>query len=276
VTELIPGETKPFEVVKNEVAKAYQKSRAENLFYEAGEKLAEMSYENPGSLDAVAKALNLIVKQSPLFTRDQGEGIAGEAKVREAAFSEEVLQGNNSTPIEIGPERLVVLRMLEHKPATVRDFDAVKSEAAVSLLAEKAKELALEKARKLKSRLQAGESMETLAAAEKLEVRKQTGLTRTKTDVPDQLIDAVFSAAKPVGDSPSVFSSAMPDGGQVVVSLSKVTPGVIGEEDRKKLDLARRNIARAFGQTEFDALLSSLEKEADISVRSDAEATKNR
>jgi peptidyl-prolyl cis-trans isomerase D len=275
VTELVPGETKPFDSVKDEVAKAYQKSKAENLFYEAGEKLAEMSYENPDNLDSVAKALNLAVKKSPLFTREKGEGIAGEAKVREAAFSEEVLQGNNSTPIEIGPERLVVLRVLEHNPAAVRDLESVKQEVADALLAEKAKQQSVDKAQKMKARLQAGESLQSVAAENKLEIKKLTGLSRNDTSVPEPLSDAVFKAAKPVGNKPTVFVAALPEGEQVVASLSKVTPGVMTEEDKKRMDLARKNIARAFGQTEFNALLGSLEADADISVHSKAEAAKS-
>ncbi|MGR8980854.1 MAG: SurA N-terminal domain-containing protein [Gammaproteobacteria bacterium] len=275
VTELIPGETKPFESVKKELTEAYQKSQAENLFYEAGEKLAEMSYENPDNLDSAAGALKLNVNKTPLFTRENGEGIASDAKVREAAFSEEVLQGNNSTPIEIAPEHLVVLRVLEHKQAAVRDLNSVKQEVVAVLQAEKAKKADLEKAEKIKTRLQSGESVKSVAAQEKSEVKKITGLTRNSKDVPEQLSDAIFSAAKPVGNQPTVFLAPLPSGEQVVVSLSKVTPGVMSEEDKKQLDLAKKNIARAFGQTEFNAMLSSLEAEADIAVRKEAEAAKN-
>ncbi|MGZ8143110.1 MAG: SurA N-terminal domain-containing protein [Methylosarcina sp.] len=275
VTELVPGETKPFESVKNEVAKAYQKSKAENLFYEAGEKLAERSYENPDNLDAVAAELKLNVKQSALFTREKGEGIASEAKVREAAFSEEVLHGNNSTPIEISPERLVVLRVLEHKPASVRDLNSVKQEVITALLAEKAKQQVVDKAQKLKTRLQAGESLQAVAVSDKLEIKKLTGLARNDTSVPELLSDAIFKAAKPVGNKPTVFVAALPTGEQVVASLSKVTPGTMTEEDKKRMDLARKNIARAFGQTEYNALLSSLETDTDISVRSNADTAKS-
>lgn len=267
VTELIPGETKPFESVRAEISKAYQRSQAENLFYESGEKLAEMSYENPDNLDTVADNLKLKLNKTGLFTRDSGEGIAGEAKIREAVFSEEVIQGNNSTPIEIGPERLVVLRMLEHKPAAVRGFDEVKPEVAKALSAEKARQATLEKAQEIKTRLQGGESIQKIATENRLDVKKMVGLTRTKTDLPEPLSEAIFQASKPIGNKPTIFIAALPDGEQVVASLSKVSPGVMSDEDRKKMDLARKNIARAFGQAEFNALLGSLEKDADISVQ---------
>ncbi|MFA5018762.1 MAG: SurA N-terminal domain-containing protein, partial [Methylobacter sp.] len=220
VTELVPGEIKPFESVKNEVTKAYQKAQAENAFYEAGETLTEMSYENPDNLKTVADALGVTIKKSALFTKDKGDSIAADEKIRNAAFTEEVLQGNNSTPIELGTDRLVVLRMLEHKPAAARELNDVKKDIVAVLLSDKAKQQAIETAKKIKTRLQAGESIQTVAAENKLQVKTVAGLTRSKEDVPLPLSQAIFKAAKPVGGKPTVFIAELPAGEQVVVSLS--------------------------------------------------------
>lgn len=272
VTELVPGEVKPFDAVKPELTKAYQKAQAENAFYEAGETLTEMSYENPDNLQTVADALGLTIKRSALFTKDQGEGIASDPKIRSAAFSEEVQQGNNSTPVELGPERLVVLRMLEHKAAAARDLNEVKQEVVETLLKDKAKQQAIEKAQQIKTRLQAGESIDTIAAENQLTVKKVAGLTRNNGELPWQLNQAIFKAAKPVGDKPTVFTAALPSDEQAVVSLSKVKEGVMSEDDKKQMELATKNIARAFGQNEFNAVMNSLQAEADISVRTQAQA----
>ncbi len=267
VTELVPGEIKPFDSVKNEVTKAYQKAQAENAFYEAGETLTEMSYENPDNLKTVADALGVTIKKSVLFTKDKGDGIAADEKIRNAAFTEEVLQGNNSTPIELGTDRLVVLRLLEHKAAAARELKDVKKDIVAVLLADKAKQQAVEKARQIKARLQAGESIQTVAAENKLQVKTIAGLTRSKEDVPLPLSQAIFKAAKPVGGKPTVFIAELPAGEQVVVSLSKVKEGVMTEDDRKQMELATKNIAKAFGQTEFNALINSLQADADVSVK---------
>jgi len=266
VTELIPGEVKPFDAVKNEVTKAYQKAQAENAFYEKGERLTEMSYEHPDSLKTVADNLALAVNKSALFTKDKGDGIAADEKVRNMAFTEEVLQGNNSTPVELGTDRLVVLRLLEHKAAAARDIKDVKQDIAATLLADKAKQQAIEKAKQIKTRLQAGESIQAVAAENKLQVKTAAGLTRNKEDLPLPLSQAIFKAAKPVAGKPSVFIAELPAGEQAVVSLTKVTAGVMTEDDKKQLDLATKNIAKAFGQTEFNALINSLQADADVSV----------
>jgi peptidyl-prolyl cis-trans isomerase D len=227
-----------------------------------------MSYENPDNLKTVADALSVSIKKSNLFTKEKGEGIAADEKIRNAAFSEEVLQGNNSTPIELGSDRLVVLRMLEHKVAARRTLDEVKPEVITVLSTEKAKQQSIEKAKQIKSRLVAGEPIQKVAADNKLEVKTQAGLTRNKTGViPEPLSNAIFKAAKPVGDKPSIFVTALPSGEQVVVSLSKVKDGVMSDDDKKQLALATKNIAKAFAQTEFSAVVSSLQAEADISVK---------
>lgn len=267
VTELIPSQIKPYDSVKNEVVKAYQKAQAENGFYEAGEKLTETSYQNPDSLQAAADALGLTIKKSSLFTKDHGDGIAADDKIRSAAFTEEVLQGNNSTPIELGTEVLVVLRMQEHKPAATKDLDAVKKDIIAILSNEKSRQLAVEKAKQIKARLQTGAAIQVVAVENKLELKNIKGLTRRKADLPGPLSQAIFKAAKPVGGKPSVFVTALPSGEQIVAILGKVTEGGMSDGDKRQLELAKKNIGNAFGQTEFNAVLNSLEADADISVQ---------
>ena len=272
VTELVPSSVKSFEIAKPEVAKAYQKSQAENAFYEAGEKLTEMSYEHPDSLQTVADGLSLVVQKSSLFTKDKGEGVATDEKIRNAAFSEEVLQGNNSAPIEQPSERLIVLRLLEHKTAAKKDIAEVKDEIAAELVKEKAQRLALEKAKKIQVSLEAGTSIQSVASENKVEIKSEKGLVRGKNKLPEYLSDAIFKAAKPIGDKPSVFLTVLPSGEQVVVSLSKVTTGTMSEDDKKQLELAKKNIAKTLGQTEFNQVLNSLQAEADVEVNKKPQA----
>ena len=272
VTELVPGNIKTFDSVKNEVTVAYQKAQAENAFYEAGEKLTALSFEHPDSLQTVADALGVTVKKSALFTKDKGDGVAADEKIRNAAFTEEVLQGNNSAPVELGTDRLVVVRLLEHKATAKRELNDVKQDVAAVLSKEKAQLLAVEKAKQIKARLQAGESIQAVAAENKLAIKTEKGLVRGKNKLPEPLSAAIFKAAKPTGDKPTVFIAVLPTGEQIVVSLSKLTAGVMSEDDKKQLELAKKNIANAFGQVEFNQALNSLQSEADIEVNAKPQA----
>lgn len=267
VTQLVPSEVKSFEAVKEKLTKSYQKAQAENAFYEAGEKLTEMSYENPDTLQSVSEALKLEIKKSGLFTRDKGDGIATEQKVREMAFSDEVLHGSNSTPVELGPDRLVVLRLLEHKPAAVRELNSVKQDVTTAILNEKAKQQALDKANKLKQLLIAGESIQKVASENKLTVQEAASISRNKAAaMPEQFIQATFKAAKPLPGKTTIFTVPLSSGEQIVASLKKVTPGIMSEDDKKQMELAKKNLAKAFGQSEFNAMLATLQANADVTI----------
>jgi peptidyl-prolyl cis-trans isomerase D len=109
--------------------------------------------------------------------------------------------------------------------------------------------------------------MQTIAAENKFAIKPLTGLTRSKTDAPTQLNQAIFKAAKPLGDKPTVFTTELPSGEQVVVSVSKVQEGVMSDDDKKQLQLAIKNLGKAFGQADFNALINSLQAKADISVK---------
>jgi len=266
VTELTSAETKPFDSVKAEVTKAYQKSQAENLFYQQGESLTEISYQNSDNLQAAANQLNLTVKKTGLFTKTQGEGIAATEKIRSVAFSDEVLNGTNSTPIEVGTDHLVVLRLLEHKAAENKPLEQVKSDVIKAVQAEQAQQKVIETAQTMKTKLLAGETLEKVAADYKLPVQKSAGLTRMKKDFNVMLNEAIFKAAKPVADKPTIFTVTLPTHEQIVVSLTKVQDGTMNEEDKKRTDMAKKNISKAIGDGEFNALINTLEEKADIEI----------
>lgn len=266
VTELEPAVVKPFEAVKTELTKAYQRKEAEVNFYALNDRLAEVSYQNPDSLTAVADALGAKTEKTPLFTKAAGEGIAKEAAVRSAAFSEEVLKGNNSEPIELGTDKIVVLRMLKHHPAATRDLKDVKASIVTALLAEKARQQAVSVAAELKKQLLSGKTLPALAAEYKLTVKTVNKLSRNGTEALAQITQTVFKAAKPVAGKPSILTVAMPNGEQVVVSLNKVTEGVMSESDKKQQKLAEKNIAKAFGEAAFEAVINSLQASADVSI----------
>ena len=266
VTELVPAAVKSYDSVKPELTKAYQKSKAESRFSELGEKLSEVSYENPDSLEASAKLLGADVKKTSMFTRGAGEAIAAEEKVRLAAFSEDVLKGNNSEPVEISTDKIVVLRMLSHEQAANKELQAVKAEVIAALQKDQAQQQVVAMANKLNDELLAGKSMEEVAKVANLSVQKVTGLMRNSTDLDPAVSQAVFRAAKPQANHPSSIVIDNPTGGKILVSISQVTEGVMSESDKTKLAEIEKSMATAFGRAQFEAMLNQLQADADIKM----------
>ncbi|MGH8631825.1 MAG: SurA N-terminal domain-containing protein, partial [Burkholderiales bacterium] len=78
--------------VRQELIALYQNREQQKRFQEMNEKLEQLAFENPASLEPVAKELGVSVQTSDWFTRAGGEGLAANEAVKQAAFSQEVVQ----------------------------------------------------------------------------------------------------------------------------------------------------------------------------------------
>ncbi|MCQ8104343.1 SurA N-terminal domain-containing protein [Methylomonas sp. SURF-2] len=267
VTELVPGEVKAFAAVKPELTKAYKKSQAEAKFAGLAEKLGEVSYENPDSLEAAAALLGVAVKETPLFSRNAGADVAADEKVRLAAFSEDVLKGKNSEPVEVEGDKVIVLRMKAHLPAATKELKDVRSAVIASLQKQNARQRVAETANKLKDEILAGKSIADVARNAQLTVKKVVGLARTDADIDPMISQAVFRAAKPTAGQPSMVIIDDSLGGKVVAGITNVTAGEMSEADKAKQAALEKSMATAFGRAQFEAVLNQLQASTDIRMR---------
>jgi peptidyl-prolyl cis-trans isomerase D len=266
VTELVPAVTKPLDEVISDVKLAVQRAEAEVAFYELGESLTELSFENSDNLQVVAETLDLPLQNSKLFSRQLGSGIAEDDKIRNMAFSESVLQGNNSEPVELGDDALVIVRVLKHLPAKTKSLASVKSSIILAIQAKQAKEIALANAEKLKQQLLAGVAFKDAVKTQKLKVKSLKDLARNNSDLTWQVNQAVFKAAKPVEGAATIIVVASTEGEQTIVKLISVTEGSTeGEAEKEKL--AAMNIASALGKADYAAVIDGIRVNTAVSVR---------
>jgi len=267
VTELTPGVVKPYEEVKKIVELGFKKVEAENIFYELGETLAEISFESPDTLDVAAESIGVAIQQTDNFTRSQGNtDISAEESVRDKAFSEDVLAGNNSEVIELGSDRIVVLRVLNHSPSKARELSEVSGLIESRLKRDSAKQQSLEIANELKALVQSGESLDLLAKEKGLSFVVADDLGRNNGDLPWEINRAIFVGAKPKSDQPTTMVVALESGEQAVVNLLSVTEGELAKADKKELGIARTNITKLLAEGDFDAVLSDLQADAVVNL----------
>jgi peptidyl-prolyl cis-trans isomerase D len=247
----------------DELVKQLEHDAISSKFYDLSETMATTAYENPDSLGAVVDAMDLPVKTSKLFTRQSGEGIAQEQKIRTAAFSNAVIeQGLNSDTIELSPEHVVVLRMHEHVPASQRPLSEVRSSIEKQLRIEKGHKLALAAAMAARQKIIAGEKPEnTLRDGQKLEQYK--ALTRTATDGIDPVVVASsFRMAHPHDGHPTVKAVSLFNGDIALVILDKVsTPATIPQD---RLDIIKQQLNKELARADFEAALSNIKSASKI------------
>lgn len=262
------GETKPYEQVAEALKREVQQERAAEIYYDKAEQLANLTYEQPDTLSVAAEQLQLEIKSSDYFARNGGAGIFSDPKITTAAFSEDVLaRGNNSAAIELGDNHLVVLRINAHKAEAVRPFEEVAAVIEESLKRDKAKVKAREKAAALLTRLQAGESPESLATSNTLEWKRQNGLLRGNTKVERSIVQVAFRMPHPAGNGYSSEQLTLPSGDQVLVAFYAVHEGAPSTVDASTRSDAEQRIERATSNAAEQALIAGLRQRAEITIK---------
>ncbi len=113
-----------------------------------------------------AAALGLTIQETPMFAKsnDQEKNISANAKVREIAFSNDVLNnGNNSDIIQINPNQVAVIRVKSHVLAQVLPLAQVREQIVARLKVQDIDKKTQEFAEDLKNKLQtAGATSENL------------------------------------------------------------------------------------------------------------------
>lgn len=277
VTEIEGARQKTFDEVKDQLVAEVEKRGAEGQFFDWAERLANLSYESPDSLEPAAETLGLELQSSDWIDRSGGEGILAHPKVVAAAFSDDVLkEGNNSDLIE--PERnrmqAIVLRVLEHEEAAAKPLEAVRDEIVAVLQDKRAADAAVARAAELVDALTAGADL--AVSARDFEVEDIGLIPRSATKVPDpipvEIRDLAFKLARPQPDGASYGSVRLADGDGAAVIVTEVVDGSLEGMDKAARDLARRRLAQGVGSAYYEDLVADLESRADIERNASGEA----
>ncbi len=268
VTEIRPPKVKPFEAAKQQILETVRRQEAENRFYQLGEQLAQLAYENPQSLEPAATALGLKIQTAGPFGREDGEGIATDPKIRAAAFSAEVLEGNNSEPVELEDGRIVVLRVKAHYPPEQRPLDEVRAQIATELRRQKANRRLERQADAWLAELRQGAKLEDIAARAKTRV-ETVRLHRNpapENQAVAELVDPVFQAPKPKQDTPVFLRVPLNDGRQALVAVTAIQEGNYADLNPQERLTLRDNLARMFGLLSFKEYQKQLRRRIEVKI----------
>lgn len=265
--ELKAPSARPFEdpTVQAELLEVYQQRELQKRFQEQTDKLEQLAFENPTSLEPVAQALGLKVETTDWFTRAGGTGIVAEAAIKEAAFSPEVLNDNeNSKPLAVGGSRVVVIRKGEYEAPRQRPLAEVSDAIRAELKLAAARTQAAAQAQSLLAAVRKGDTLEAAAAAAGAELRADSKLARNG-NVPERaVIDAAYKLPRPAEGKVSATEVALANGDLAVILLRKVEEPAVGATVAAS-DTAQ--LREAVAGAEFAAMRKSLEKEFKVEIK---------
>ena len=250
-------EVPSFESMKPELVRELKAQQVEQRFVETSKQLEDSAFE-ASDLAQPAQELGLMVQTTEAFGRDGGEGIAANRQVIQAAFSDEVLvDGTNSSVIELDPDTAITLRVKEHlKPAAIPLAD-VRDDIVKQLQHSLAAETARTEGEQLLADLRQGQQRDG-------QWQSVEAATRSQEGVAPALLQAVFRMPRPDQQSkPNYTGVALSNGDYVVVRLNGVNEPVPSLSDEEKLNY-KRFLASRVGQQDFAAFRQKLQAKAEI------------
>ena len=257
--EVSGGETKTFDEVKTELADEMQTELAESQVYDLSESLANLAYEQSDSLKPAAEELGLQLKTSDWFGANSGEGISADAKVRAAAFSNDVLeQGLNSEAIELPGNRVVFIRVNEHKPSAQQALSEVADQIEGIIRQMKGRDESSELGKQALASLSAGKSLDDIAKDWDVTIVDPGFIARDTAEVDGNLVRLAFSMEKPEGVK--LFEGfSHGDGDYSIVELSAILSND-SDDDAGKV----KALTAAEAAAEYQAVLKLLAARAEV------------
>lgn len=268
--DIRPGATRSFEEVRPELEREYAASERDREYAEKAGRLTDLTYEDPSALEPAAQALGLKVQKTGLFPREGGAGIAANPAVAKAAFSEGVLvQKNNSDPIEISPNHIVVVRVVDHQAATPKPLDEVRAAVREAVLGARVASQAKERADALLAAVDKAGSLEQVAGEDGLKVEEQHGVGREGATVDSALVEAAFAMPRPSGETPQRRIVDLGGDSYALLQLDKVTDGDPAKLDARTREAARNTLREAAGSEAASALIEALRSDTKVTVYED-------
>lgn len=258
--------TRSFEEARTEIEKEFVRNAIDRRFSEQFQLLSNISYEQPNTLEPVTAELGLPVKSTENFTRKGGKGLMANPAVITAAFSSDVLAGNNSEPIELADDRVIVLRVKEYQPAAPKPLAEVNDAIIKNLLNDAGQKQVREKAAELLLKLADDASLNDLAVLENAAFQNSSTIKRTEKKQSREIIQAVFSMPRPQEGKPTYQSVELVNGDISIIALMNVEDGDISKVSNEERLAATKTLTQQISSRDVTALRVDLRQSADVTI----------
>lgn len=266
VREVKAGAEKSFAEVRDELQAEVEQTERERQFSEVSGRLMDAVIRDPNSLASAAAELGLTLQTAGPMTRAGAAGVAGNPSVLRAVFSQDLLSGMASDPIEVGPDHQVVVRVTDHHAAEPRPFAEVKAQVEGMVRLERDEKAGRAKAEALLARARAGESLDALVGDAGGAVSDATGVGRGVGSPAPAVVEAAFKLPYPSKDKRQIDLASLGGGRYALVEVIAVhdgDPEKIPENQRAAL---REQLARVRGQAETNAWIAALRDQFPVQI----------
>jgi peptidyl-prolyl cis-trans isomerase D len=247
----------------------YAAIQAEELFYDEANLLEELAFNAYDELASVAAELDTPIHRLEGYSRSgNSDAFANNAPVVQTAFDDELIAtGNNSRIIELGDERVIVLRVTAHNLPEQLPLDAVADQIRDELTRIRAEELVGAAATAFLSDLEAG--AEDLAAAVEAHGgvwNEQRWVQRTDSDAPSEVLSAAFATVAPLPGDGMRQIVPLASGDEAVLVLTAIEPGDPDAMAVVERDQQRNQRAEQAAQSELTSYAADVRDRSTVRI----------
>ena len=270
VLEIRGGPENKFENSADKVEEDYKREKAEEEFFELTDQLATLAYENPETLEIASDAISREIKTTEYFTRDNSEEVLiSDPRIISKSFDPVLINsGNNSDLIELSDDHVVILRVEEHKAASVMPLDAVRDEVIASIRIDLAKNKIKVTGEEVISELVSGIQPDEVTSYSGIEWINVEKVKRDDVSVSRAILRTIFEAGKPQNNEPVITSKSLGSGDYAIIIILNANEEIsdVDEELKDSTDLRLR---RSLGINEWQNLLRDTRDNAEITILKD-------
>ncbi|MBZ9612036.1 SurA N-terminal domain-containing protein [Rheinheimera maricola] len=260
LVSLEPAQVKSLVEVSDEIADSIKQEAATARFYDLQQRLAEVSFEVPDTLEDAAAAVELNVISTPLFSRSEVTAPLSEPVVMNKIFDRGFIDERlNSEVIELGNQRVLVVRITDYQPKRTQSLEEVKAAVEAAVTAEQSALLAKAKAEQLLAAAAASD-LATQASLLELTVEQSLNTSRFGGSLDAQVRAKTFAMPRPT-EQAALDMVTLANGDAAVLSLLAVKDAEIAVAlEPAQLD----RMAEQQAEQSYRALLAALKAEAEI------------
>ena len=267
LTEVDQPEMPKLEAERDRIVAELKAAKAREALTMAIEDLNQKAFEHPDTLvDAAELVPGGKVKSSDWITKAGGQGVLSKPQVTAKIFEPDFIEERvNSEAIELENDEVVIVRVTDYKPASVKPLDEVKAQVRNAVVSQKAREKAVEVANKLLAKLNTGSSLDEVAGEINKEWTVKKGIGRQSTELGRDVVSKVFEIPEPK-EGASFDKVNLPSGDQVLVAVESVKDGVydLNEQAENQME---QTMQMRFGQFDFGNYIETLKEQAKIERR---------
>lgn len=261
VTDIRAPKQRPFEEVRAELEADLKRQQSQKRYAEMAEQFSNLAYEQADSLQPIVDKLKLELRTAQGVLREPAPNttsdvVMGNPRLLQALFSADAINNKRNTEaIELGANRLVAARIVQHSPARTQPLDEVKAVVQERFIASKAAELARADGEAQLKAAQGGQVPAGLSS-EITVSREQPG------NLSPQMMNALLSA--PVGQLPAWTGVDVGQSGYVLMQISQVLPR--SEVDAQRQVAERAQVKQWLAAAESAAYYETLKQRFKVKI----------